>query len=102
LKVLGLGHRKLSCVWRGTEVLVIQAFDGKLFVTIEDQIFAVRKLLDHEVHSKEFDRPKKEERKRKIYVPPMSHPWKAASFKRYLRKIGKTMEEYECEKASAS
>ncbi len=82
---------------RGTEVLVIQAFDGELYVSIEDRLYRVRQLASHELKSAEFDisdQPKKETRK---YIPPMSHPWKAASFNRYLAKRGITQEEYDRE-----
>ena len=44
-----------------------------------------------------FQSKKKERRQ---YIPPQSHPWKLESFKRYLRSIGKTLEEYEAERAA--
>lgn len=72
---------------KGTEVLVIQAFNGNQFVTINEQIYHTRQLETHELLSKEFDElPPKEKKAKRKYIPPMSHPWKAQSFARYLAK----------------
>lgn len=83
---------------KGTEVLIIQAFDGNLFVTIDEKIATVRKLETHERHSKELDPPKKTKKESKKWIPPMDHPWRKASFKQYLRKAGKTEREWELER----
>lgn len=83
----------------GTGVLVIQAFDSRLFATIDENVYALRKLEANEQHSKELDPPVAEKNKR-VYIPPMSHPWKAASFNRYLKSIGKTQAEFDCERSA--
>lgn len=77
---------------KGTEVLVIQAFNGKLFVTINEQLYHTRCLEEHELVSKEFDEEPVTKAKR-AYTPPMSHPWKAQSFNRYLAKQKRTNKE---------
>lgn len=79
---------------RGTEVLVIRAFDGELFASVEDTLYQVRKLADNEAVSKEFDTAEEKAEPRKKYIPPMSHPWRAASFNAYLKKQGITQEEF--------
>lgn len=79
---------------KGTEVLVIQAFNGNQFVTINEQVYHTRRLEAHELLSKEFDElPSKEKKIKRKYIPPMSHPWKAQSFARYLAKHKRTYEE---------
>ena len=76
---------QLRCFRPKTECLVIKAYDGELFVTIDEKIYELRKLETHKKYSEEFDfaeEPPKVERKK--YIPPMTHPWKLASFKRQL------------------
>ena len=68
-----------------TECLVIKAFNGDLLVTIDEKVYELRKLQRNMTISKEFDEaiPIKEKKK---YIPPMSHPWKLASFKKQIQK----------------
>lgn len=78
---------------KGTEVLVIQAFNGDQFVTINEQVYHTRRLEEHELLSKEFDELPEEKKVTRKYIPPMSHPWKAQNFARYLAKQKRTYEE---------
>ena len=72
---------------KGTKVLVIQAFDGQQFCSVNDQnIFALEEIPKHEEKSKEFDLDYAKKEKKKLYIPPMSHPWKSQSFLSFLRK----------------
>jgi hypothetical protein len=70
----------LKCFRPRTECLVIKAFDGELFVTIDEKIYELRKLEAHEMVSKEFDVEETEKKEKTKYIPPMTHPWKLASF----------------------
>lgn len=70
----------LKCFRAKTECLVIKAFDGNLYVTIDEKIYELRKLETHQKYSKEFDYEQPQTIEKKIYIPPMSHPWKLASF----------------------
>lgn len=74
----------LKCFKPKTECLVIQAFNGDLLVTIDDKIYELCKLETHEKVSKDFDFVEEEKSEHKKYIPPMSHPWKLASFKRQI------------------
>ena len=76
----------LKCFKPHTECLVVKAFDGNLFVTIDEKIYEMRKLESHEKVSKEFDNEPQPEVHKTIYIPPMSHPWKLASFKKQVEK----------------
>ena len=70
----------------GTECLVIQTLDKKLFVTVEEKVYVLRELLERKTLSNEFDeKPVKTENK-KTYVPPMTHPWKKASYDEFIAK----------------
>ncbi|WLC83821.1 ISNCY family transposase [Clostridium estertheticum] len=71
---------------KGTSALVIKAFDDEYYVSIENKIYGLEVIPDHKTASKNFDFPKDNPVKCKSYVPPMSHPWKHASFQEYLDK----------------
>lgn len=79
----------LKCFRAKTECLVIKAFDGELYVTIDEKIYELRKLETHEKYSKEFDAEPVEAVPKTKYIPPMSHPWKLASFKKQVEKAHK-------------
>ncbi|GFH42879.1 hypothetical protein Hs30E_14300 [Lactococcus hodotermopsidis] len=83
-----------------SKALVIEAFDGNIYINIEDKIYSSRMLLTHEIYSKEFDQPKEGKKEKRKYIPPQSHPWKLASFEKYLRRIGKTLLEYQAENSA--
>lgn len=76
---------KLKCFLPKTECLVIKAFDGKLLVTIDEQVLELRELSRNEKFSKEFDELV-DIKETKKYIPPMSHPWKLASFKKQMQR----------------
>ena len=74
----------IKCFKPHTEVLVIKAFNGQLLVSIDENIYELKELSRNERFSKEFDEvPVVKERK--VYIPPMTHPWKLASFKRQMK-----------------
>lgn len=77
---------ELKCFKPRTECLVIKSFDSNLFVTIDEKIYELRKLETHKKYSKEFDNEITTVEKKTVYIPPMSHPWKLASFKLQLIK----------------
>lgn len=76
---------KKAYLKKGMTAMVIEAFDQNLYVNILDQLFSLEEVPVRETKSKTFDIivPDKP---RKIYIPPMSHPWKHASFQNYLAK----------------
>ena len=76
---------ELKCFAPKTECLVIQAFNGDLLVTIDEQVLELKELSRNEKFSKEFDEVI-EIKQQKKYIPPISHPWKLESFKKQMRK----------------
>ena len=76
---------ELKCFIPKTECLVIKSFNDELLVTIDEQIFELKELTRNERFSKDFDEVIEVKEKKK-YIPPMSHPWKLASFKKQLQK----------------
>ena len=75
----------LKCFLPKTECLVINAFNGDLLVSIDEQVLELKELKRNKKYSENFEETK-ETKERKKYIPPMSHPWKVASFKKQLQK----------------
>ena len=64
---------------RGTDVLVIEAFDKELYVTVQDEIFVLEEVAQRLEYSKEFDTIENPKPKKK-WIPPMDHPWRQSNF----------------------
>lgn len=77
---------QLRCFIPKTECLVIKAFDGELFVTIDEKIYELRKLESHKKYSEEFDDIQEPRKEKKKYIPPITHPWKLSSFRLQIEK----------------
>lgn len=77
---LAVHHRK------GTTAMVIKAFNGELYSCIGEQVYVLEPLPNHKPSSKAFDLAMLPEVPKKKYIPPMSHPWKQASFEKYTKK----------------
>lgn len=81
---------------KGTKVMVIEAFDKKLYATVEDSIFALEEIPQTQTYSENFDEILPTEPK-KFYIPRMIHPWKRKSFELFAEKqaikIAKELEE---------
>lgn len=71
---------------RGTKVLVIQAFDGSLFCSVNDKtIYALEEIPKHEEKSKELDSDYEKPTPKKRYIPPINHPWRSNSFWKFVK-----------------
>ena len=70
---------------KGTKCMVIEAFDKSLYVTIEDNIFALEEIPEVQTYSENFDEvlPTKP---KKIYIPRITHPFKRDSFEKFIEK----------------
>lgn len=68
------------------DCMVIEAFDENLYVNILDQIYIMEEIPEHEENSIEFDEIVEEKKPKKKYIPPMTHPWKHASYLNYMAK----------------
>ena len=77
----------LICFMPHTECLVVKAFDGSMMVTIDEKVYQLKELEKHKKESiilnEAIENIPKEKR---VYIPPMSHPWKATSFKKQIEK----------------
>ena len=84
LPVNALGHPVLHR--KGTSAIVVKALDGELYTCIHEQVYVLELLPHHKLSSKSFDLAQLPAEPKKKYIPPMSHPWKQASFERYMKK----------------
>jgi hypothetical protein len=71
---------------KGTKAMVIQAFDSNLFCCVNDRdIYALEEIPENEEKSKELDFDYEKPTPRKKYIPPMNHPWRRASFSKFVQ-----------------
>lgn len=59
-----------------TDCIVIQAFNGHLYVNILDQLFIMQEVSEHRSISKEFDEQPIKKKNKEKYIPPLTHPWR--------------------------
>jgi len=71
---------------KGTSGTVIRAFDNGLYFCVNEKVYGLELLPDHVLSSKNFDLAQTTKDPQKRYIPPMSHPWKQASFERYCNR----------------
>jgi len=71
-------HHKTPC-------MVIQAFDGRIFTSINDKVYALDEIPKHEIKSRQFDYDYVPSVPRNRYVPAMNHPWRPSSFQKHVR-----------------
>ena len=77
---------ELKCFMPKTECLVIKAYNGELLVSIDENVYVLKELVRNQKLSKNFDEEVVEEKEKKKYIPPMSHPWKVEYFKKQIKK----------------
>ena len=76
---------------RNTKCLVIKTFDGKLLCNVDDELYQLVELDDTQKYSKNFDLEDHHKKKKYTgHVPPLSHPWKMASYYAYLYSTKRT------------
>lgn len=75
----------LACFKPKTECLVTVAYDGSLYLSVDDELYALRELIKNKKVSSDID-PDQPPVPKKPYIPPMSHPWKRTSYEAYRRK----------------
>ena len=71
---------------RGSSAMVIESFDNRLYANILDQLFILEEMDKHEKYSETFDVKPKTIIRKKVYIPPLTHPWKQASYNAYVAK----------------
>lgn len=70
----------LMCFRKGTDCLVICSYNKDLYVTIDEKVYSLQEFERHKKESDTFDEIHEEHKPKKVYIPPMSHPWKHKMF----------------------
>lgn len=79
---------------KGTKVMVIKAYDGKLYTCVNDRdIYALEEIPEHAKSSKDLDADHKEPKPKKQYIPPMNHPWRQYAFMKFVHSQRHRIEE---------
>lgn len=69
-----------------TKVTVIKAFDNQLFACINDaRMLKMEEVPERAEKSKNFDADYKAPQPRKVYIPPMNHPWRYSEFEKHAK-----------------
>lgn len=72
---------------KGIKGLVIQTFDKKLLFSVQDKIYELEQVPDHEVSSKNFDIKSTTQKPKKRNIPSPRHPWRNATFNTFRAHI---------------
>ena len=67
----------------GTKCIVIKSFDNQLYATVNDTVFALEEIPEVQAISENFDEIV-ETKAKKVYIPPMTHPWKQQLFDKFV------------------
>lgn len=79
-------ENNIQCFRKGVDALVILTFDNKLYASVGEILYALKRIDRNKKVSEEFDDPTPPKPK-SVYIPPMSHPYKHDSFVKYLQTI---------------
>ena len=70
---------------RGTESIIIESYDKKLYATVDNNIFALEEIPEVQALSENFDEiPERKETY--VYIPSMLHPWRRTYFENFIKK----------------
>lgn len=78
----------------GTTCIVIKSFDNRLYATVNDTVFSLEEIPEVQAVSENFD-DIVETKPKRVYIPPMTHPWKQKLFENFIEK-----QEHRLEKVS--
>ncbi len=73
-----------ACYRKGTEAIVVKAFDEKMFCCIDDKVHALEIIPDHNSLSPDFDILLPKQTTKKPYIPDMAHPWRRMYFGNFV------------------
>ena len=77
-----------------TKCLVIKTFDDRLLCNVDDELYQLVELEETQEYSQNFDLEQNVKKKKYTgHIPPITHPWKQASYSAYLFSNKRT-EEY--------
>ena len=69
-----------------TDCLVIEAFDGSLALSIDNDVYQLRRLKVNKQISNNIDYEIVKNKTRAKYIPEMTHPWKINAFRKQIKR----------------
>ena len=70
-----------------TKGLVAKTFNGNLYFTVDNIVYALEEVPIQATISENFDTIPEDTKERKIYIPPQNHPWRNTLFFTFKKKI---------------
>lgn len=71
---------------KGTKTMVIRAFNGNLFCSVNDtDIYVLEEVPKHAEKSKDLDADYEDPKPKKQNIPAMNHPWRRSEFWRFVK-----------------
>ena len=71
---------------KNTVAIIIRAFNNKLYGSVNDKVFILEEIKNHETTSRNFTLNYQKPKVKKKYIPPMSHPWKKYEFRKFINR----------------
>ena len=68
---------------KGTEIMVIEAYNQKLYASVNDKVYILKELKNHKEYSQNFD-VKVVIPSKKKWIPAMNHPWRITAWIQHI------------------
>ena len=84
---------------KGTSVMVAKTLSGILYASVNERVFCLDEVPEHEHVSRYFDTEKKQQQlkqKKDRYIPDMNHPWRQDNFMKYVYAMIGREEDWAC------
>ena len=70
---------------KGTPAMVVKAFDGNIFACINEKVYSLDLIPQHELSSRNFNFLPSVVKPIKRYIPTMNHPWRQSTFAKFVK-----------------
>lgn len=85
--------------YKGTPAIVIRTLSGMLYASVNERIYCLDEVPEHERASRYFDTKQKQaqtKEQKKRYIPDMNHPWRKDNFMKYVYAMAGKEEQWAC------
>ncbi|MBN2881423.1 ISNCY family transposase [Candidatus Woesearchaeota archaeon] len=70
---------------KGTNCVVIKAFDGKIYTNIQDKVYMLDVIPEHEHSSRNFEFKQTKIKTKSRSIPKLKHPWRQINFQKFIK-----------------
>ena len=85
--------------YKGTPAIVIRTLFGKLYASVNERIYCLDDVPEHERASRYFDTKQKQAQTKELkkrYIPDMNHPWRKDNFMKYVYAMAGKEDQWAC------